>query len=134
MPDARTRARVPSRSFATRDGSRMLSPGTRHGRRAALRLRAGTSTAIVRLQRAKHRRSEEETMMMLKEPLDSGRPEHRAREDWVTTDFRLLINGHLVEGAGTLDVINPATGRTLAVAPRADRAQLDQAVAAAKAA
>ena len=40
----------------------------------------------------------------------------------------------LVEGAGTLDVINPATGRTLTEAPRADRAQLDQAVAAAKAA
>jgi acyl-CoA reductase-like NAD-dependent aldehyde dehydrogenase len=29
-------------------------------------------------------------------------------------------------------VINPATGRTLTAAPRADRAQLDQAVAAAK--
>ncbi len=50
------------------------------------------------------------------------------------SDFRLLINGKLVEGAGTLDVINPATGRALAVAPRADRAQLEQAVAAAKAA
>ena len=47
-------------------------------------------------------------------------------------DFRLLIDGSLVKGAGTLDVINPATGRTLAAAPRADRAQLDQAVAAAK--
>ena len=47
-------------------------------------------------------------------------------------DFRLLIGGRLVKGAGTLDVINPATGRTLTVAPRADRAQLDQAVAAAK--
>ena len=47
-------------------------------------------------------------------------------------DFRLLINGKLVEGAGSLDVINPATGRTLTAAPRADRAQLDQAVAAAK--
>jgi acyl-CoA reductase-like NAD-dependent aldehyde dehydrogenase len=50
------------------------------------------------------------------------------------SDFKLLINGRLVEGAGTLDVINPATGRTLTVAPRADRAQLEQAVAAAKAA
>jgi acyl-CoA reductase-like NAD-dependent aldehyde dehydrogenase len=50
------------------------------------------------------------------------------------TDFRLLINGKLVQGAGTLDVINPATGRRLTAAPRADRAQLDQAVAAAKAA
>jgi acyl-CoA reductase-like NAD-dependent aldehyde dehydrogenase len=50
------------------------------------------------------------------------------------TDFRLLINGRLVKGASTLDVINPATARTLAAAPRADRDQLDQAVAAAKAA
>jgi acyl-CoA reductase-like NAD-dependent aldehyde dehydrogenase len=49
------------------------------------------------------------------------------------TDFRMLINGRLVKGAGTLDVINPATGRVLTAAPRADRAQLDQAVAAAKA-
>ena len=49
-------------------------------------------------------------------------------------DFRLLINGELVKGAGTLNVINPATGRTLTAAPRADRAQLEQAVTAAKAA
>jgi acyl-CoA reductase-like NAD-dependent aldehyde dehydrogenase len=55
-------------------------------------------------------------------------------EEGVRSDFRLLINGKLVEGAGTLDVINPATGRTLTTAPRADRAQLDEAVAAAKAA
>ena len=53
-------------------------------------------------------------------------------EEWVLSDFRLLINGRLVQGAGTLDVINPATGRILTTAPRADRAQLDQAVAAAK--
>src|SRR5258708_34841599 len=50
------------------------------------------------------------------------------------SDFKLLINGRLVQGAGALDVINPATGRTLTTAPRADRAQLDRAVAAAKAA
>jgi acyl-CoA reductase-like NAD-dependent aldehyde dehydrogenase len=49
-------------------------------------------------------------------------------------DFRLLINGRLVQGASTLDVINPATGRTLSAAPRADRDQLVEAVAAAKAA
>jgi acyl-CoA reductase-like NAD-dependent aldehyde dehydrogenase len=55
-------------------------------------------------------------------------------EERVMTDFRLLIDGRLVEGAGTLAVINPATGRTLTEAPRADRTQLDQAVAAAKAA
>jgi acyl-CoA reductase-like NAD-dependent aldehyde dehydrogenase len=48
------------------------------------------------------------------------------------TEFRLLIDGKRVRGAGTLDVINPATGRTLTAAPRADRAQLEQAVAAAK--
>lgn len=46
-------------------------------------------------------------------------------------DFKLLLNGKLVKGASTLDVINPATGLTLTAAPRADRAQLDQAVAAA---
>ena len=32
------------------------------------------------------------------------------------SDFRLLINGRFVQGAGTLDVINPATGRTLMAA------------------
>src|SRR5262249_45538446 len=50
----------------------------------------------------------------------------------VMSGFRLLINGKLVEGAATLAVINPATGRTLTAALRADHAQLDQAVAAAK--
>jgi acyl-CoA reductase-like NAD-dependent aldehyde dehydrogenase len=50
------------------------------------------------------------------------------------TDYKLLIDGKLVEGASTLDVINPATGRILTTAPRADRAQLEKAVAAAKAA
>jgi acyl-CoA reductase-like NAD-dependent aldehyde dehydrogenase len=40
----------------------------------------------------------------------------------------------LVEGAGALDVMSPATGRVLTTAPRADRAQLEEAVAAAKAA
>jgi acyl-CoA reductase-like NAD-dependent aldehyde dehydrogenase len=50
------------------------------------------------------------------------------------SDFRLLINGRLVEGAGILAVINPAFQRLLATASRADRAQLDGAVAAAKAA
>src|SRR5262245_23469248 len=54
--------------------------------------------------------------------------------EYVMNDFRLLINGKLVEGAGSLDVINPATGRVLTTAPRADRGQLEQAVAAAKAA
>src|SRR5260370_6726892 len=53
-------------------------------------------------------------------------------EEYVMTDYRLLINGKLVNGAGTLDVINPATGRILTTAPRADRAQLEEAVTAAE--
>src|SRR5215813_7015057 len=56
------------------------------------------------------------------------------REQDAVREFRLLIGGKLVEGAGTLDVINPATGRVLTTAPRADRGQLEQAVAAARAA
>ncbi len=50
------------------------------------------------------------------------------------TDCKLLINGELVEGAATLDVVNPASGEVFTQAPRADRAQLEQAVAAARAA
>jgi acyl-CoA reductase-like NAD-dependent aldehyde dehydrogenase len=49
-------------------------------------------------------------------------------------DYKLLIGGRMVHGAATLNVINPATEDVLAVAPRASREQLDQAVAAAKAA
>ncbi len=49
-------------------------------------------------------------------------------------DFRLLIDGELVAGASSFDVVNPATEQVFARAPRADRAQLEQAVAAAKAA
>jgi acyl-CoA reductase-like NAD-dependent aldehyde dehydrogenase len=48
--------------------------------------------------------------------------------------YKLLIDGHLVDGALSLDVINPATGDVLDVCPRADEAQLNAAVAAAKAA
>ena len=50
------------------------------------------------------------------------------------SSFRLLINGRLVEGASTFDVINPATEEVLTACPRADLEQLNQAVAAAKAA
>ena len=49
-------------------------------------------------------------------------------------EFRLLINGELAFGAASLDVINPATGKVLTTCARADGAQLDAAVAAAKAA
>nr|WP_315593223.1 aldehyde dehydrogenase family protein [uncultured Cupriavidus sp.] len=40
----------------------------------------------------------------------------------------LLIGGRLVEGAGTMDVINPATAEPCAVAPVASAAQLDEAI------
>ncbi len=49
-------------------------------------------------------------------------------------DFKLLIGGALEAGDATMDVINPATEEVLAKAPRASKAQLDKAVAAAKAA
>src|SRR5262245_31252692 len=50
------------------------------------------------------------------------------------SSYQLLINGRLVPGASTMKVINPATEEVIAECPRADAAQLDQAVAAAKAA
>jgi acyl-CoA reductase-like NAD-dependent aldehyde dehydrogenase len=51
-----------------------------------------------------------------------------------TSEYSLLINGKLVDGASSFDVINPATEEVLASCPRADLNQLNQAVAAAKAA
>jgi acyl-CoA reductase-like NAD-dependent aldehyde dehydrogenase len=48
--------------------------------------------------------------------------------------YHLLINGRLVDGAAAMDVINPATEEVLSPCPRASKAQLDEAVAAAKAA
>jgi aldehyde dehydrogenase (NAD+) len=50
------------------------------------------------------------------------------------SDFKLLIGGKLVAGDQTMDVINPATEEVLAKCPRASKAQLNEAVAAAKAA
>jgi acyl-CoA reductase-like NAD-dependent aldehyde dehydrogenase len=49
-----------------------------------------------------------------------------------TAGYQLLIDGEKVPGALTLDVINPATGKLLARCARADAAQLEAAVAAAK--
>lgn len=46
--------------------------------------------------------------------------------------YRMLIDGKLVDGAATLEVINPATGAAFATCARADKAQLNDAVAAAK--
>lgn len=48
------------------------------------------------------------------------------------SEYRLLINGELVAGDDVIDVENPATEELLARAPRASRAQLDRAVAAAR--
>lgn len=47
-------------------------------------------------------------------------------------NFRLLIDGTLVDGASGLAVVNPATGLPFANAARADAVQLDQAVNAAR--
>jgi acyl-CoA reductase-like NAD-dependent aldehyde dehydrogenase len=49
-------------------------------------------------------------------------------------EFQLLINGRKVPGAQQLEVINPATGKVFAHCARANLAQLEEAVAAAKAA
>ncbi|ANU08409.1 aldehyde dehydrogenase family protein [Paraurantiacibacter namhicola] len=45
---------------------------------------------------------------------------------------KMLIGGKLVDGAGKLDVVNPATGRSFVQAERADEAQLELAVSSAK--
>lgn len=50
----------------------------------------------------------------------------------MTTSYRLLIDGRLVDGAASFDVINPANEQVVARAPKADEAQLHAAVAAAK--
>ena len=52
----------------------------------------------------------------------------------MTDNFRMLINGRAEAGASSFDVINPATGESFARCPKADRALLDAAVGAAKAA
>src|SRR5215470_4440121 len=48
--------------------------------------------------------------------------------------FNLLINGRMVAGDKTMPVVNPATEEVLDQCPRASEAQLNEAVAAAKAA
>lgn len=49
-------------------------------------------------------------------------------------NFNFLINGRLVAGAKTMPVVNPATEEILVQCPRASEEQLNEAVAAAKAA
>lgn len=48
--------------------------------------------------------------------------------------YNMIINGQAVTGASTFDVINPADKSVLAACPQASVAQVDEAVAAAKAA
>jgi acyl-CoA reductase-like NAD-dependent aldehyde dehydrogenase len=48
--------------------------------------------------------------------------------------FKLLINGQLIDGHMEMDVVNPSTGALLVRCPRASEEQLNEAVAAAKAA
>jgi len=48
--------------------------------------------------------------------------------------FRMLVDGALIDGASSFDVVNPATGESFAQCPKADAALIDRAVAAAKAA
>ncbi len=52
----------------------------------------------------------------------------------MSQSFKLLIDGKLVDGASSFDVVNPATGKAFAACPKASPEQLDLAVAAAKAA
>src|SRR4051794_35398112 len=68
----------------------------------------------------------------LARPNRSGPP--LLEEDAPMSEFKLLIDGKLVAGAAATPVINPANEEPVADCPRASKAQLDQAVAAAKAA
>lgn len=49
-----------------------------------------------------------------------------------SSDYVMMINGKAAAGAATIDVINPATGEIFAAAPDCSKAQLDEAVDAAK--
>ncbi len=52
----------------------------------------------------------------------------------LSTDYTLTINGDAVHTAELVDVINPATGKPFAKAPKAGQAELDAAVDAAQSA
>ena len=63
-----------------------------------------------------------------------GRRVFRCNAEEKKTQYRLLIDGKLIAGDMTMKVVNPANEQVLAQAPRASGAQLEAAVAAAKAA
>ncbi|MFW2422227.1 MAG: aldehyde dehydrogenase family protein, partial [Porticoccaceae bacterium] len=50
------------------------------------------------------------------------------------SQFNMLINGQMVPGASSIEVINPANEEVIAQCPVASQAQLDETVAAANAA
>ena len=50
------------------------------------------------------------------------------------TDYHLLINGQAASSEESFDVVNPATEEVIASVPKASPADLDAAVAAARAA
>ncbi len=52
----------------------------------------------------------------------------------MTHAYKMLIAGRLDAGVSSFDVVTPATGQAFAQCPKADKALLDEAVAAAKAA
>src|SRR5688572_24062863 len=52
----------------------------------------------------------------------------------MSEDLKLLIDGELVGGDGTMDVIDPSTGASFMSVPRGSVRQAEQAIAAAKAA
>jgi len=58
--------------------------------------------------------------------------EGKQEEQHIPTEFKHLINGKLVAGAGSYGVINPSTGKVFAQAPHASKEQVDEAVLAAK--
>ncbi|MGQ0844027.1 MAG: aldehyde dehydrogenase family protein, partial [Sporichthyaceae bacterium] len=53
--------------------------------------------------------------------------------DW-TGPYKLSINGKLVDGPSTIDVLNPATDEVVGKAPAASAEQMEEAIAAARAA
>jgi phenylacetaldehyde dehydrogenase len=59
---------------------------------------------------------------------------HRSVQDFVGRPRKLLIGGHWVDAQSgkTFEIYNPATGETLAHVAEGDRADIDQAVAAAR--
>ncbi|MFM2236351.1 MAG: hypothetical protein RL209_385, partial [Pseudomonadota bacterium] len=52
----------------------------------------------------------------------------------MTTQYKNLINGQLVDNGKWIDVVNPATEQVIGQVPDCGQADLDKAVAAARAA